>query len=49
VTTTAIKPVRKKPYATPKLVVYGTVSKLTRTALGSVNDGAPGGMAPKPG
>jgi hypothetical protein len=37
-------PAQKKPYAAPKLVAYGTVSKLTQTGVGSFNDGAPGGM-----
>jgi hypothetical protein len=40
----AIEPAPKKPYRAPKLVVYGTVSKLTQTGTGSANDGEPGGM-----
>jgi hypothetical protein len=44
VSTTAPEPAPKKPYAAPKLVLYGTVSKLTQTGIGSANDGEPGGM-----
>jgi hypothetical protein len=44
VNTPAIGPAPKKPYQAPKLVVYGTVSKLTQTGAGSANDGEPGGM-----
>jgi len=44
VKTTLLEPTPKKPYAAPKLVVYGTVSKLTQTGVGSSADGAPGGM-----
>ena len=28
----------RRPYAPPELVEYGTVSKLTQTGTGSVND-----------
>jgi hypothetical protein len=44
VNTTLLEPTPKKPYSAPKLVVYGTVSKLTQAGTGSANDGAPGGM-----
>jgi hypothetical protein len=37
-------PAPKKPYTAPKLVVYGTVSKLTQFSAGSGNDGGPAGM-----
>jgi hypothetical protein len=46
---TALEPAPKKPYATPKIVAYGTVSKLTQTATGSGGDGGtPGQMALRP-
>jgi hypothetical protein len=35
----------KKPYTSPKLVEYGTVSKLTQTGTGSGTDGGSGTMA----
>jgi hypothetical protein len=44
VTTTVIEPTPKKPYAAPKLVVYGTVSKLTQGLPGTGNDGGSAGM-----
>lgn len=45
---TASEPAQKKPYATPKLVAFGTVSKLTQTGAGSGADGGrPGYMAMK--
>ena len=43
-TATLLEPTPKKPYSAPKLVVYGTVSKLTQAGTGSANDGSPGGM-----
>ena len=46
---TALEPAPKKPYATPKIVAFGTVSKLTQTASGSGADGGPpGNMAMRP-
>lgn len=33
---------KKKPYAAPKLVEYGSVAKLTETKLGSNLDGKSG-------
>jgi hypothetical protein len=43
---TASEPAKKKPYATPKLVAFGTVSKLTQNGAGSGADGGvPGYMA----
>ncbi len=30
----------KKPYATPRLTVYGTIEKLTKTGGQTVRDGA---------
>jgi len=43
--TTAPEPASKKPYAAPKLVAYGTVSKLTQTGAGSGTDGGTAGMS----
>jgi hypothetical protein len=45
VNTTTAEPAQKKPYAAPKLVVYGTVSKLTQGLAGSGTDGGPAGMS----
>ena len=42
--TTKVEPAPKKPYAPPRLVAYGTVSKLTQTLTGSGSDGGPAGM-----
>jgi hypothetical protein len=42
---TASEPAKKKPYATPKLVAFGTVSKLTQVGKGSGGDGGTGQMA----
>jgi hypothetical protein len=39
VSTAAIQPEQKKPYAPPTLVAYGTVCKLTQNGAGSVGDG----------
>ena len=35
---TATEPTRKKPYAPPRLVAYGTVCKLTQNGAGSGAD-----------
>ena len=44
---TTVKPTSKKPYVTPKLVAYGSVSKLTQSGQGSGTDGGPPGFMAK--
>jgi len=44
VNATAIEPVQKKPYAPPRLVAYGAVSKLTQNGTGSGADGVGNSM-----
>lgn len=36
--------VQRLPYRSPALIEYGSVSKLTENATGSLVDGNPGGM-----
>jgi len=40
VNSTATEPAPKKPYAPPKLVAYGSVTKLTQGGAGSGVDGS---------
>jgi hypothetical protein len=44
VTTKPHEPEPKKPYAPPRLVAYGSVTKLTQGTGGSRADGGPGIM-----
>jgi hypothetical protein len=43
VTTKPHEPEPKKPYAPPRLVAYGSVTKLTQNGLGSGTDGGSAG------
>jgi len=47
VNSTSIESARKKPYAPPRLIAYGTVGKLTQTGFGSAADGGTGNMLMK--
>jgi len=37
--------IAKKPYASPQLIEYGNVAKLTQGLTGSGTDGGPAGMS----